>query len=327
MKISFMILFTVVLIACTNPLPPATPTPTPSPASSEFIEFESLTFPGHLWTPFMPPAEEGTATTISGLLTIPASSGQIPAVILAHGCAGITSGETAWVTRLNEFGVAVFLVHSFGARHIPEVCTGGSQINIASVLADAYATLDILAEHPRIDPERIAILGLSFGGRTALWVAQTRFQERYGSGNNHFAAYLAFYPASCYIQLADETEVSGGPMRIFHGTADDWIPIEPCQAYIERLQQAGIDADLYAYADALHSFDSPQTPTQTLFGALSPGNCAFVEQDGMIIDPETGREPTINSACVTRDVSIGYNAKAEREAAADVEAFLMMVFN
>jgi dienelactone hydrolase len=274
----------------------------------------------------MPPVEEGTATSISGILTIPASSGRIPAVILTHGCGGISSGETAWVTRLNDFGVAVFMVHSFGARHIPEVCSGAHQINIASVLADAYAALDVLAAHPRIDPEHIAILGLSFGGRTALWVSHQRFQERYSSGNNHFAAYLAFYPASCYIQLADELEVSGEPIRIFHGTADDWTPIGPCKAYIERLRQAGIDAALYEYPDAHHSFDSPETPNQTIFDALSPGNCTFVEQDGQIIDLDTGLEPGIDSACVSRGVSIGYHAEAEQQAVADVKEFLTMVF-
>lgn len=328
MKPLLIILLAIFLAACTNPLPPATPTPTPtpSPASSEFIEFESLTFSGHLWTPFMPPAEEGTATTISGILTIPASSGQIPAVILTHGCGGLSTGETTWVKRLNEFGVAVFMVHSFGARHIPGICSGEGEINIATVLTDAYAALDLLAAHPRLDPERIAILGLSFGGRTALWVSHQRFQERYSSGKNHFAAYLAFYPASCYIQLADETEVSGEPMRIFHGTADDWTPIEPCRAYIERLQQAGIDADLYEYPNALHSFDSPSTQTQAIPNALSPGNCAFMEQDNMIIDPETGREPSIDSSCVRHGVTIGYNAEAEQQAVADVEALLTMVF-
>jgi dienelactone hydrolase len=326
MKPSLIILLAVFLVACTEPIPPATPTPTISPASSEFIEFESLTFPGHLWTPFMPPAEEGTATTISGILTIPASSGPIPAVIITHGCGGISTGEMTWVTRLNEFGVAAFMVHSFGARHIPGVCAGEGQINIASVLADAYAALDVLAANPRIDPERIAILGLSFGGRTALWVSHKRFQEMYSSGNNHFAAYLAFYPASCYLHLADETEVSGEPMRIFHGTADDWTPIGQCKAYVERLQQADVDIDLYEYPDAHHGFDFPQLPLHNQPSALSPGNCTFVEQDGLIIDTETGREPGIDSACVTRGVTSGYNAAAEQQAVVDVRDFLAATF-
>ncbi|MCB0035617.1 MAG: prolyl oligopeptidase family serine peptidase, partial [Anaerolineales bacterium] len=288
----------LLLVACATPEPPATPAPptpepTLAPASKKIIEFESLTFRGHLWSPFMPPPEEGEATRVTGMLSIPESRGRIPAVILTHGCGSIGSAELSWADRLNEFGVATLLVHSFGARHIPEVCTGQYQVNIASMLADAYSALDTLAAHSRIDPSKIAILGLSFGGRTALWASHTRFQERYGSGENQFAAYLAFYPASCYIQLADETEVSGGPMRIFHGAADDWIPIEPCQAYIERLKTAGIDAALLEYPDSHHGFDDPQTPNITLPNVLSPETCTFVEQDGQIIDTDTGEEAGI----------------------------------
>jgi len=169
-------------------------------------------------------------------------------------------------------------------------------------------------------------LGLSFGGRTALWSSMERFQERYSSGRHQFAAYLAFYPASCYIQLVDEERVSGGPIRILHGAADDWIPIGPCKSYIERLRQAGVDADLFEYPGALHSFDDPRTVSQTKYDALSPGNCAFIEQDSMIIDPETGTEAGIDSPCVQRGVSLGYNAQAEQQAVKDVAEFLKWVF-
>lgn len=216
-------------------------------------------------------------------------------------------------------------MHSFGARHIPEVCTGEYQINIATVLADAYAALEFLANHPRIDPERIGILGLSFGGRTALWTAHQRFYELYGD-DNRFAAHLAFYPSSCYMQLADETMVSGAPMRIFHGEADDWTPIDQCQDYVARLKEDGVDIELYEYADALHSFDDPKTPLENRPLALSPRNCTFVEQDGYMIDVDTGQEAGIGSICVARGVTLGYNAAAEQQAVADVTAFLEEVF-
>lgn len=319
-------LILLLLIACATPPAAEMPTPTPAPASIELIEFESLTFPGHLWTPFMPPVAEGTAVTVTGALSIPASNRPVPAIVLTHGCGSITSGELAWVERLNGFGIATLLVHSFGARHIPEVCTGQYQVNIASMLADAYGALNLLAAHSRIDPAQIGIMGLSFGGRTALWASMARFQEQYGAGDAQFAAYLAFYPASCYLHLEGETQVRGGPIRIFHGMADDWIPIEPCQEYITRLQDAGIDADLYAYPNAHHSFDDPQSAFQTIPNALSPGNCAFVEQDGRIVDPETGQEASIDAACVVRGVSIGHNAAAEQQAITDVEEFLKATF-
>ena len=328
MKVLSLSLFIVVLVACALPKPDPTPTaaPTPQSALTKDMTFESLTLPGNLWTPFMPHPDEGEASMVRGLLKVPESSGQIPAVVIVSGCTGIGSSEATWEKRLNEMGIATLLVYSLGSRNIYSMCTGGAEINIATVLTDAYRALDVMAEHPRIDADRIAILGLSFGGRTALWVSHTRFYERYAVSENQFAAHLAFYPASCYIQLADETEVTGKPLRIFHGEQDDWTPIDQCQAYIERLTQAGVDADLYRYPYALHSFDNPYSGYSHIPNALTPGNCNFIEQGGQIIDPETGEEPSVNSSCVERGVSIGHNAKAEMQAVADVKEILAQVF-
>ena len=93
-----------------------------------------------------------------------------------------------------------------------------------------------------------------------------------------------------------------------------------------RLQEAGVDAALLEYPDAHHSFDDLQSPLETIPDVLSPGNCAFVEQDGRIVDPETGLEAGIAAACVTRGGTIGYNAAAAAQAVIDVEEFLTKVF-
>ena len=336
MRVTILGLVFIVLVACTEREPTISPTveptlpptfePTLMPNFNDYIEMQSVTLPGTLWSPFMPPLEEGTPTMVRGLLKIPKSRGQIPAVVITHGCGGVGPGEVAWERRLNEMGIATLVVYSLASRNVPDMCTGRYETNIATVLTDAYRALDYMAEHPRIDPQRIAILGLSFGGRTALWASHTRFQERYGSSQNQFAAHLAFYPASCYLQLADETEVSGKPMRIFHGEQDDWTPLEQCQAYVERLTRADVDVILYEYPNALHSFDVPNMPYLEVPNALTPGNCAFIEQDGQIIDPETGQEPSVESSCVEKGVSVGHNASAEAQAVSDVKEFLILTF-
>ena len=51
-----------------------------------------------------------------------------------------------------------------------------------------------------------------------------------------FAAYIAFY-TPCWITFRDDEEVSDGPIRLLHGTADDWTPIEPCQEDGTRLRR------------------------------------------------------------------------------------------
>jgi dienelactone hydrolase len=287
----------------------------------EAVSFQSLTFSVGTSTAFMPPSGEGMPAGVSGFLAVPPGTDALPAVVLMHGCQGISGAEVGWATTLNRLGIATLVVDSFRGRGIAETCTGKEFLHAASALVDAYRALDLLAANPRIDPSRIAIMGFSLGGQHALWASQARFQERYGKGSARFAAYLAFYPAGCITRLEEEDRVGGGPIRIFHGAADDWTLIGPCKEYVERLRRAGRDAALIEYAGAHHSFDNPGIPLRTLPEVRGPRNCAFVEQDGKIIDPATGSNP-MYSSCWSRGATIGYNADAHGRAVKDVETVL-----
>jgi dienelactone hydrolase len=292
----------------------------------EIVQFQSLTFPGNLFMSFMPPLEEGKPATVFGILRMPAGAERVPAVILAHGCGGITGAETYWARNLRESGVATFLVNSFTGRDIAQICSGPPSISLASVLTDAYRALVLVAANPRIDASRIALMGFSFGGRTTLWANHLRFQERYGHATPPFAAYLAFYPASCYIRLADEERIGQAPIRIFHGTADDWTPIDPCREYVRRLRRGGTDAALFEYPGARHGFDNALSPQLVaLAGVANSSRCTFVEREGKIVD-ETGRLAGFDAPCVIRGASIGYSPNAHRQAIADVHDFLRKVF-
>lgn len=308
---------------------PSSPVPLREPRTETVratVDIETLTFPGHIWDPFMPPPSEALPATIAATLALPAADVQVPGVVITHGCGGSGGGAGMWARELVDFGYATLDIDSFRGRGIGEVCSGQERINIASVLNDVFRGLDLLAAHPGVDESRIALLGLSFGGRTALWANQTRFRDLYGS-EHEFAAHLSFYPASCYIRLADEDDIGDAPMRIFHGTADDWLPIEPCREYVGRLQAAGRDVALFEYEGALHAFDdlAPGPFPALLLSPLSPRNCSFFEQDGRIIDPDTGEVAGVGSPCVESGVTSGYDPDAHAQAMVDVTTFLESV--
>ena len=304
----------------------------PPPAFSqdqiEIVNFQSLTFPGSLYAPpFMAAPQEATPATIFGVLRLPEGTGRVPAVVVTHGCSGITGAETYWAGSLPQLGIATFVVNSFAGRGFSRVCSGPHTISTASILTDVYRARDLLAAHPRIDLTRIALMGFSFGGRAALWASHPRFQQRYGPGPSRFAAHLVFYPTTCHIRLADEDRVGDAPIRIFHGAADDATSIGPCKEYVARLRNAGKDVALFEYAGAKHWFDNADLANrQTATGLANFGNCTFMERDDRIIDVATGELAGVGSPCVVSEGTFGYNPEARQLAAADVQNFLRVLF-
>src|SRR3979409_544143 len=95
---------------------------------------------------------------------------------------------------------------------------------------------------------RFALRGFSRGGQTALYASLKRFRQAWDP-EVAFAAYIPLY-ASCNPTLIGDTDVSGVPIRMFHGAADDYVPVAPCRAYVERLRAVGNDVQLTEFADA-----------------------------------------------------------------------------
>src|SRR5438876_834505 len=159
--------------------------------------------------PTRPGAIEQPAS-VTGDLSLPAGSGRVPAVIVLHSCAGVTPEIGDWARTLNGMGYAALVVDSFTARGVTEVCTGHQSINPGSRLADLFRAHELLATHPRIDPQRIAVLGFAYGGWITLWASHDWYQRRFMRGTVPTpAAYAAFYPAGCNVRLLQEADVRG----------------------------------------------------------------------------------------------------------------------
>jgi dienelactone hydrolase len=300
--------------------------PTPVEEAREELQIDSVALPGRLWDPLFPPLDSGSPVTIGGALTIPAADGPVPAVIIEHGCGGAGT-QNEWVPVLADAGIATVALDSFSGRGVQQLCSGKETLNVADLIIDVYRTADLLRDDPRIDGDRIAVMGHSFGGRTALWSSLRRAQDAYDG--TPFAGYVAFYPATCFIQLEDEVEVAGGPIRILHGTDDDWTPIAQCDALIGRLDAAGVDAAIHRYEGALHGFDIRGLAWAVRHvqpSAVSPRSCTFVERDGTIVDAETGGIADVGAPCVERGVTLGFDADARASAEDDLLTFLDEIF-
>jgi dienelactone hydrolase len=207
-------------------------------ARMEVIPFESLTLTDE---EFLSGHEDGKPMTIAGELRLPrAGTERFPLVILLHGSCGACGYVIDWEREFLAMGVATFVIDSFTGRGIINTNDDQGQLGRLAQTEDAYRAFALLAKHPRIDPGRVMLMGFSRGGHNALYASLTRFQRTHLSTSGaHFAAYVAFYPG-CNYKYRDDDDVAAQPVRVFQGTADNYSPIEPCRADVERLKAPGV---------------------------------------------------------------------------------------
>ena len=293
-------------------------------ARMEIITFQSTTLTDQ---EILSGQKEGKPVTLAGELRLPLSgSARLPAVILLHGSSGISGYVTDWEQDLNAIGVATFVIDCFKGRGIVGTNNDQSQLGRLSMIIDAYRALDVLARHPRIDPNRIALMGFSRGGQATLYSSMKRLQQIYGPTNLQFAAYIVFYP-DCATTYKSDDEIADRPIRIYHGTADDYNRVAICRAYVERLKAKGKDVQLTEYPGAGHVFDAQmfKKPVR-LEKAQTVKNCQLAEaQDGVIINAKTNKPFTYADPCVELGTTFLYNEKAANEARKAVKDFVTTV--
>ena len=247
---------------------PVKPLTTLAAESTGRIHFQSLSLTA---IQFADGTKDASPVAISGELALPSGATRVPAMILLHGSAGVTATETGWARELVGAGVATFLLDSYSGRGISG-WPSETQLSRVGGVIDAYRALELLATHPRIDRQRIGLMGFSRGGGLTVLAALDRFRQVWLPPDVDFAVYLPFYPNYRNAYASDD-RVSRRPIRVFHGTADDANPISASREYVERLRRAGADARLFEYPGAHHSFDNPDF--RGAVRARVPGGGAF----------------------------------------------------
>ncbi len=269
----------------------------------------------------------GLPAIISGNLRVAPGSGRRPLVILVHGSGGIEENITRWEKVFASLGISTFAVNSFTGRGIVSTVADQSQLGRLNMIIDVYRSLAVLAADPRIDPDRIAVMGFSRGGQAALYASLKRFQKMWNPSGIEPAAYIALY-APCVTTYIDDTEVSDRPIRIFHGTSDDWVEIAPCRAYAERLKHTAKDVQMIELPHAWHAFDYPSLPPRPVVVPYAQTtHCELKEEPvGTIVNVATQKPFTPADKCVGKGAHVAYSAQATRATENAVRLLLQRVF-
>lgn len=231
----------------------------------------------HRWT-----SRDGTE--IEGLLLLPGDGSPdagLPLVVVAHG--GPTNASTSVFLQGAHRGDARLLVQAGCAVLLPNPrgSTGrGLEFMAANIgdlgggdLADLETGVESLARSGLVDPARVGIVGLSYGGYMSAWAAVRspvfaasvpvsglmnwlsfhntsnvgRFDEIFLDGD-------PYDPQGPHLERSPVMYVRGcrTPTLLLHGDADLACPISQAQEFYQGLASAGCETELVVYKDAGH---------------------------------------------------------------------------
>lgn len=273
-----------------------------------FVEFQSLDIGQKPPSPL----------TVKGKLKLPVGFDRqqlcylpkrnLSAVVILHGSSGVDSRGDFYARALNVVGIATLEIDMWEARGV----TGGEGRPQLPILTypDAFSALALLSTHDNIDPDRIGVLGFSWGGVITMASAEQLYSKQFG-GDQRFAAHVAHYPV-CYgynnpnippLNPPDERgtqflDLTGAPLLIQIGTEDDYDNgAHNCLALIDDLRHADDQSvvEIVAYEGAYHAWDRLQVPI-TVFDPFADEGSVF----------STGVVPTVE---IVPDVGQAYASR------------------
>ena len=216
----------------------------PRPASAETVTAQAVEY-------------RGSEDEMPAQIYVPPGTGRLPGVLVFHTAAGPGPNVEAFARELAGAGFVtltpdVFSLHDFG----PD-----GRTDHPLVLGDARGAFEYLRAHPRVDPDRIGVVGFSFGGRLAVLLAglapePIRAVVTYYAVTSHQALGRPLAGRAARAEpLTDRVGELRAPLLIHHGEADGNVPVGQARLLHRALAAAGKPSTLHTYPGADHLFN------------------------------------------------------------------------
>ena len=225
-----------------------------------------------------PNVTPGAPLRISAEEFRPSGAGRFPAVVLMHGCHGVSASNREWAAWFAAHRYVALLVDSWTPRGIAEGCTPGEELPSTARFDDAIGALRWLHGRPYVDREHVGVIGWSNGGVFSMAAVNGPTLERTRQRGVQipepgFRAAVGVYPGGCF-SLVDERSIR--PLLLLIGGDDDWTPASECIELTNRQRAKGADVTLVVYPGAVHYFDvkgQPRAWLPEVENRNRPGNC------------------------------------------------------
>ncbi len=177
-----------------------------------------------------------------------------PGVLIVHAWKGLGEFEKEQAEKLAQMGYVAFAADIYGKGIRPETTEEAREQatyyrSHRSLLRDrAQAGLAFLKQHPLTNPQQTAAIGYCFGGTTVLELARSGAEV---------AGVVSFHGGLDTPNPADAKNIKA-KILVLHGADDPAVPPEEVAAFQTEMQQAGVDWQLIAYGNTVHSFTNPK---------------------------------------------------------------------
>jgi dipeptidyl-peptidase-4 len=199
---------------------------------------------------------------------------RLPVLVNVYGGPGVQRVRNEWAPLTNQLfaglGVAVFELDNRGGGNRAKSFEDPLYGRLGRVeVEDQLAGIEFIKRQPWADPDRIGVIGHSYGGFMALMLmARNRGQIRCGIStapvtdwrlyDTHYTErYLSTpqrnadgYRDSCVLSCVDAIS---GALLLMHGMADDNVLFANTSALMKALQSRGFPFELMLYPGAKHA--------------------------------------------------------------------------
>jgi len=222
---------------------------------------------------------------IAAKLSFPLQKSNGAAVLIVHGSGGVDSRGAYHSSTLNREGFVTLEIDLWAARGWLGRQFGRPK-TVSETLPDAFAALEFLRGLEGVDPERIGLVGFSWGGVVSM-LSRSPLHQRMISTDLSFAAQVAFYPV-CWVYNKvpgyELPELDNTPLLILTGEKDDYDTATSCSDWRSTLgSEDQKNVRVVVYPDAAHGFNTSAAPAEVTdpFSHLGKGGKVVMKTNNL----------------------------------------------
>ena len=186
------------------------------------------------------------------VIAYPEGPGPHPAVLVCHAWGGRDGFAEARASQLTEMGYVGAAIDVYGVGKRGHDQASSRELMMALVDQPAVLRSRLAAAHraicelPRVDADRVGVIGYCFGGLCSILCARMGLPLR-GAVSFHGL-----------LEIGEPLDAKGtAPILVLHGQDDPMVPPADLAAFAEEMQRIGADWQLHAYPGAAHAFTNP----------------------------------------------------------------------